>query len=642
MLTLPRPAANIPKNRAETVALRGINFSENFQPGDLADCVNLSSRRWPYTATRLERAKQAGYQGVTALTAHGKLAAVSGNKLFYDGKAVGAVTPGEKQFATVNTKLVIWPDKVYLDLEDNKVKPLGAKLTFSPRSVTFTSGTLKTDVRPVMIEGRPTEKNEDDEYDESGPGFDIFGGIDLSLNSRTFYFRRCEAIDRTAEGWVLTGEETVKINQLKKGDLVRLDSNSMLASVWGNASNWYFDETCYAVIKEVGETVSHSATFYITYDVIYCPLKNSGKLTESFRAGDAVTISGAGDNDKDSAVIRSVSETELTFSPNSFSVGEAGEVFPEGEVTIERKVPDLAFICESQNRLWGCEGHTVYASALGDPTNFFVFDGVSTDSYAVAVGSDGAFTGCIGYSEGVLFWKEDCLHKVLGTYPANYELHTYSIPGVQAGSGKSMVIINDVLYYKGERGVYAYGGGTPSLLSACFGSRRFTDAVAGSDGEKYYLSVKEGERRLLLVYDRQRGLWLKEDETAVRDFTRLGNQLYFADGAGNVWLVDGKAAGRDLDWTVQFAPFYETIQGRKSYSRLLLRLELPTGSWLAAELRLDGGPWRECAKVVGQKTDVVPLQLPIGRCDKFELRLRGKGECAILSLLREFYVGSEK
>ena len=179
-------------------------------------------------------------------------------------------------------------------------------------------------------------------------------------------------------------------------------------------------------------------------------------------------------------------------------------------------------------------------------------------------------------------------------------------------------------------------------MSACFGSRRFTDAVAGSDGEKYYLSVKEGERRLLLVYDRQRGLWLKEDETAVRDFARLGNQLYFADGAGNVWLVDGKAAGRDLDWTVQFAPFYETIQGRKSYSRLLLRLELPTGSWLAAELRLDGGPWRECAKVVGQKTDVVPLQLPIGRCDKFELRLRGKGECAILSLLREFYVGSEK
>ena len=639
MFTLPRPAANIPKNQAETVALRGINFSENFQPGDLADCVNLSSRRWPYTATRLERAKQAGYQGVTALTAHGKLAAVSGNKLFYDGKAVGAVTPGEKQFAAVNTKLVIWPDKVYLDLEDNKVKPLGAKRVHSLRSLRFTGNTISL-YRPRVLSGQ--WYYDDDGDRTSGPGAEIF-----IRDNKYFYLKRCKAIDRTASGWMLTGEEIVAISQLKNGDIVLLDpgaddESAYLAAKY-NGDPTAFDGSYYAVIKEMEASAwSGGGRYDVLYDVYFCPLKNEGSFTDFFKAGDAVTISGAGDNDKESAIIREVTETTLTFSQNSFAIGETGEAFPEGEVTIERKVPDLQFICESQNRLWGCEGHTVYASALGDPTNFFVFDGVSTDSYAVAVGSDGAFTGCIGYSEGVLFWKEDCLHKVLGTYPANYELHTYSIPGVQAGSGKSMVIINDVLYYKGDRGVYAYGGGTPSLLSACFGSRRFTDAVAGSDGEKYYLSVKEGEQRLLLVYDRQRGLWLKEDETAVRDFARLGNQLYFADGAGNVWLVDGKAAGRDLDWMVQFAPFYETIQGRKSYSRLLLRLELPAGSWLAAELRLDGGPWRECAKAVGQKTDVVPLQLPIGRCDKFELRLRGKGECAILSLLREFYVGSEK
>lgn len=49
-----------------------------------------------------------------------------------------------------------------------------------------------------------------------------------------------------------------------------------------------------------------------------------------------------------------------------------------------------------------------------------------------------------------------------------------------------------------------------------------------------------------------------------------------------------------------------------------------------------------CGKVVGSTQDVVPMRLGINRCDKFELRLRGKGPCAVLSILREFTVGSEK
>lgn len=639
-MKLPSISYDSGKNQQETVALRGLNWSDRLQDGGLSDSRNVSARRWPYLTTRKARAKQEEYNGVTALAAYGKLAAVRGTDLLYDGQVVGQVTPGEKQFAAVNTKLVIWPDKVYLDLESQTVKPLEAKMVFSPKSVSFEKGTIRTDIRPVMIEGRTTEKDDNDEYYQNGPGFEIFAGINLNLNSKTYYFRRCKGIDRTASGWALTDEETVKINQLKIGDLVRLQSwsedSSSLASVWGNDSNWGFDGTCYAVIKEISATVSYSSTFCITYDVIYCPLKNSGKIEESFKAGDAVTISGAGDNDKESAIIREVTETTLTFDADIFPT--EGQV--EGVVTLERRVPDFVFICESQNRLWGCEGHTICASALGDPTNFYVFDGLSTDSYAVAVGSDGDFTGCIGYSEGVLFWKSDCLHKVLGTYPANYELHTYSIPGVQAGSEKSMTIINDVLFYKGDRGIYTYTGGAPSLLSACFGNREFSEAVGGSDGEKYYLSMLEGTQRRFLGYDPATDTWLQEDDTGVKDFARLENRLYFADDGGNVWMVEGGGDDPEMEWMAQFTPFYETIQGRKRYSKLLLRMELPQGSWLIAEIRRDNGAWRECGKVVGRKSDVIPLRLPLGRCDKFELRLRGKGPCTVLSILREFTVGS--
>ena len=202
-----------------------------------------------------------------------------------------------------------------------------------------------------------------------------------------------------------------------------------------------------------------------------------------------------------------------------------------GALLEERKVPDLTCICECDNRIWGAEGKTIYASALGDPTNFYVYDGVSTDSYAVAVGTEGEFTGCIAYSSTVLFWKENCLHKVLGSYPAQYEIYTYTVPGIQKGSEKSLAVINETLFYKGRNGVYAYSGGTPELLTENFGTRRFFDAVGGTDGERYYISMRteKGDWELY-VFDTLRAIWLREDATHALDWAYLDGTLYFLDG----------------------------------------------------------------------------------------------------------------
>ena len=174
----------------------------------------------------------------------------------------------------------------------------------------------------------------------------------------------------------------------------------------------------------------------------------------------------------------------------------------------------MDFICESENRLWGCSNsaQTIYASSMGDPTNFYVYEGLSTDSYALAVGSEGNFTGCCKLSSSVLFWKETKLHKILGGYPAEYSLYTYDIEGLQAGCHKSIQVINEVLFYMGLHGIYAYSGGTPSLISGNFGDRSFTDAVAGNDGDSYYLSAKEGDAHHVLVYEAKYGIWVREDE----------------------------------------------------------------------------------------------------------------------------------
>lgn len=501
---LPRLPAQAQRARQEIIALRGVNYTDSYSDGDLAQSTNLSTRRWPYLCARWGRSHVKKYDGATALTAWEELVVVKGGRLYYGGQDVGAVSTGEKQFAVLNTKLVIWPDQKYLDLQSKTLHDMGA--TAAGTGAVFTSNTLTL------------------------PG-----------------------------------------------------------------------------------------------------------LSGQFKAGDTVTVTGSsiGANNKDVAV-KAVSGTKLTVADNSFTAGTSTTA-----VTVTRRIPDLDFICESENRLWGCSNQTrtIYASALGDPTNFFSYQGLSTDSFAVAVGSEGDFTGCCRISSAVLFWKERTLHKILGSYPAEYAQYSYSVEGLKAGCHKSLQVVNEVLYYMGVSGVHAYSGGTPSRVSAGFEGKDFRGAVAGTDGERYYLSVTEGERNHLFTLDLGRGIWLREDDTKCVDFARLGDALYFLTSTGEVWQTAGGDES-DIQWEAQFTPFYETIAGRKRYTRLTLRLELPQGSWLRAQLRGADGMWTTVAQWTGAAADAVTAALPIRRGDKVELRLQGKGPFAVLNVSREFRVES--
>lgn len=64
-------------------------------------------------------------------------------ELFVDERKVGSVSPGPKQFAVVNTKLIIWPDKVYYDLAEQQLKYLGGSVTLANPVFDSASNILK-------------------------------------------------------------------------------------------------------------------------------------------------------------------------------------------------------------------------------------------------------------------------------------------------------------------------------------------------------------------------------------------------------------------------------------------------------------------------------------------------------------------
>lgn len=338
--------------------------------------------------------------------------------------------------------------------------------------------------------------------------------------------------------------------------------------------------------------------------------------------------------DEDRLLVAEFAATEISSSSGMTTKSMAAMRTTTASVCVSRPAPKLDYICEHENRLWGVsnQDNTIYASALGDPCTFYDYSGEDTDSWAVAVGSQGDFTGICSYGGSVLCWKEHALHKVLGNYPSNYQTAAYQFAGVGAGSDKSLCNINEVLYFLGVDGVYAYSGNRPSLISRALGAVVPEQGVAGSDGRAYYLSAKRGEAWELLAYDTQVGLWSRWDETQVTDFARDGSELHYLRG-DTVYTVG--AGDEAVEWSAELCPLYETIEGDKQYNKLMLRVEVPAGAWLAVDLAFDGGRWVQAGLAQGGR-GVVRLAVPLRRCDKLQVRLRGVGDCAVLEMARQF------
>ena len=578
-MILPQMSNQIQKKESQIFRLHGLNLSDEYEDGSLCVAENISSRRYPYMTTRkyINQYKVRSLEEFTGIYSIGNfngLIYVKDNRLYSDGIVMGSVTNSEKQFATINNKLVIMPDKVYISSEKGS-----ARQTFSLE-----------------------EEN-------------TIGEVAFGVNDKGNYI-----------GFT-TGDFTEE--QLRSymiyGTRLKISGTGLIST-----DNKYYDGS-YIV---VGSNISTGAIYLSREDNI---------VFDSKRARN---------------------------------------------VNIKKDIPKFDYICSSDNRIYGCTSsdQTIWASALGDPATYYDYSGESTDSYAVAVGSEGKFTGCCKYGNSVLFFKEHTIHKLVGDYPANYYLYSYDVEGVESGSFKSLQCINDTLLYLSSKGIMAYNGGTPSKISSSMKKTKYRNGSAGIVDGIYYLSCEQYDSKKdkwiykFYSYDIEKGILTEISKYHPVQFAVIGNTLYFLDyidfdnenddyddddlekfdNSRAVYKLDNDRLDTsdggikdELEWTMQFNPFIEhtTYNGRitsflfnkKRYSKLLMRMEMPDAkSYAKVYVKLDDGEWEEVHTILGGNKGVFDVVIPIGRCDKLELKMAGKGEFAIQALSRIYTVGSDR
>ena len=399
-----------------------------------------------------------------------------------------------------------------------------------------------------------------------------------------------------------------------------------------------------------------SSSMWVAIATTYLKITSAG-IGKAFAQYDGVKISGI----KDEA-LQDLNSTMVLWECGDDYIVVVGildevttQTVADGAITLERKMPEVDFITESENRLWGCRYgvanngevvNEIYACKLGDFKNWNCFMGLSTDSYAASCGSDGQFTGAITHLGYPLFFKETCVHKVYGNYPSNYQIQTTVCRGVQKGCHNSLAIVNETLFYKARSGICSYDGSLPVEASYALGNEIYSEAVGGSHGNKYYVTMKDAEGVWhLFVYDTAHGFWHKEDNLQADAFCSCRGEMYAIDKVSNKIITlggSGEKEAEPVEWFVETGELGINSPDMKYVSRVTLRMSLDIGSEVRIFAQYDlEDEWIHLGSLEGTSLRSFSLPVRPRRCDHLKLRIEGVGPCRIYSITKTIEQGSE-
>ena len=593
----------------------GLNEGYACSEAELSEEKNFSSRGYPALETRKPRRKVRQATGMNGMYHLNGLLSVEGTTLRYapddGGDAVeleNALTDGEKKMVGMGTKVLIWPDKMSFDTAAGTLSALGSGWQQGGKSLTVT---------PCDAAGVVYTPNK---FGATEPENPENGDVWLKqAEDAPWSYRDALKLYSTAGGWQNILLNYCRVTCEGLGGAFKAGDTVTLTGIPGVVKNAY------------------SADF-------------GGDVAVDDVAGDSVILSIAPDIES----VLYYGTCAVTGQSVVWTAmdGKTTQTFdgPFPDVTAQRRVPDLDWLTEHNNRVWGCSSteNVIYACKLGDATNWFSYRGTAADSYAVTVGSDGAFTGaatCMGYA---LFFKENTLHKLYGSKPSDFQLSSLRCRGVAKGAARSLCVINETLYYLSPDGVMAWDGSIPTKVSTALDPARLRNvksALGGALDGRYYLHLVRGSGEAqavrLLVYDTERGLWQEEDVCSY-EMAGSGGQLYLWDGKA-IWAAD---ADREENWQqaggIEDGVSFELVSGdigldspEELYlSRLTLRLEAGVKSRIEVAVSYDSGEWETLAQLTADGRRCFDVPLVPRRCGSLRLRLKGRGQLTLRSLTR--------
>lgn len=667
------PELNIPRRDTTSISVfRGLNRSPNTGFSrvssssssiytEFKDLKNMTSDKYPQLAPRANRSRITSDSQIkiisNLLSANSGLIYIDSDKNLHIGSEVTKIDEIDavKQHHIVlyGNKVVVFPEKFSVNMSNKKVTMIDCQNKDLSTQVGVKSN-LQID-----------------------PSTYDYAYMACSI-TRSYYDASANKNYRPSVTLYTNYDLTNEKYQLKDNNEM-IDVFGSYANTIGNVFESY--NSFYTVIgkSKKDDTYKHNRliTFKkLSYKFNYTTIRAKG-IGTNIQAGDFVKISGLTDSlvcaDAESYADKTyidnlngktfkvyyVTENELVIKCELES-----SVPYTGTVTVERISPDFdeGKIVEMQNRLWCCSSdkNEIYCCKQGDERNWQAYsDGISTDSWAMTCGKEGKFTGIATRGDSVIFFKENYALKIYGTKPSNFTLGEYNVPGVEIGSEKSLININSTLFYLGHNGVYAYQSGSlPALISEeSLWGHTYKNAVGGRHGNKYYISAErdDGEQELL-VYDTDKGLWHKEDDTKMIDCTTYNGVLYWLDDTKENIMCPDKADNLLVDntkyeyqqedyfeWSAETGDLYDSEFNVKNIGKIRIGIKAEKGAKVSLFVQYkDNGEWKKVSEMIYSEKKPRVFAVALRRAEYLRLKLVGTGQVEIYGIDIEHSRGSDK
>ena len=571
-------------------AFRGYEHRLRTSDGAFYETANLSCELYPLLSVRRRRSVYKELTKAQGMIEKDALAYIDAGTLYYNGRAteLTGITDGEKQLVSMGAYICIFPDKLYYNTADpTDHGHMDAEWSYT--------GKIRYSMCSILGEKYPAAEESGTEPSDPADG-------DCWIDTSEHVLRRWNA---ASEMW--TDIESVYLK-------LSFDTQGQIPSKFS-----IYD----------GAELSGSAA----------AAANGSKIIYAL-GGSAGTAPGFEDAESDWIVV--AAEPVNGFTQQN------------GSISLVRGVPDMDYVCQCGNRLWGCrygnDGkkniNELYCCALGDFKNWSQYMGLSTDSWRASVGSDGVWTGAVNYLGTPLFFKENCIHKLYGTKPSDYQMSSVRCRGVAANAANSLCVIAETLYYLSPDGVMAWDGSLPTKVSSSLDTSGLTAvdwAMAGSMDMRYYLYLhqKAGGTQAgrLLVYDTEKGLW-HEESAAGTEMVSTGQQLYLWDGSV-LWAADPdresgtEEAGREtaLQFEAVSGDIGLSVPDDKYISRVTVRLDALAHPVVTVAASYDGGAFETLGTCAAGK-DHQRINLPFvpRRADTLQLKIYGTGQMVLRSV----------
>lgn len=327
------------------------------------------------------------------------------------------------------------------------------------------------------------------------------------------------------------------------------------------------------------------------------------------------------------------------------------------------EMPDLDYVTSYYNRVFGIRGSDVRASKLGEIDVWESFEGTALDSWAADVYSHGDFTGLVAYQDHLIFFKRNAIYELYGYIPEQFKIQDAST-SIGCIDNRSIVEVGGILYFVGEKGVYAYQGGQPRPVSENL-DEVYISASAITDGRTYYVNIYNGKEYKTYAYDTWNRAWTPYANMEIINFIRSNETIFALTKNGEIVLFndsrdikrfDGEEIAlewedlftreglEEVNWTLTSKDYDDGVFEKKSLRRIRLKCKMDVGSSLRVFVRYNGDNWvlKKDFTHKGPKRDrEIIMTIALRRASRYQIRLEGKGRALIYGE-KEVIVGSEK